>query len=136
MIRTHLLIATAAVVLAACGAGEPPRPDHEVVAERAQARWDALLAGDFAAALEFHTPAFRERTPVEAYRADMSNRPVRWVSAEPRAATCEDDRCTMEMLVGYRLSSGPAQLSGMGNQRPIEETWVRIDDNWWYVPGD
>lgn len=136
--QTALRIAAAALavlILAACGPQEPPRPDHEIVAERAQARWDALIAGDFATALTYYTPGFQEQTPADAFAADMSNRPVQWVSAEHRESTCEGDRCAVEMLVGYRLPSAPAQLSGLGNQRPVEETWVRIDDGWWFVPG-
>lgn len=127
--------ALAALVLAACGPQEPPRPDHEIVAERAQARWDALLAQDYEAALAFYTPGFQEQTPVAAFTADMSTRPVQWVSARHRTSTCDGDRCAVEMLVGYRIPSAPAQLSGMGNERPVEETWIRIDDRWWFVPG-
>jgi len=44
-------------LLAACS---DPRPAAEVVEERAQARWEAMVARDFQTAWEYYTPGYRE----------------------------------------------------------------------------
>lgn len=124
----------ALITLSACSEPEPPPEPTEIVAERAQERWDALVAGDYETAYTFYTPGFRERTDVHAFKADMQRRPVRWISAAVRTTECEKERCTVETDVGYRVPSAPAQLSGMASSRPIEESWIYINDNWWFVP--
>lgn len=129
-------IALAAVSLAvACTPSEPPPSEADVVSERAQARWDAVIAADHETAYTFYTPGFRQQTSMVDYTIDMRSRPVQWVDAEVESATCDGDRCTLVTQVEYRVPSAPAQLSGMGNRRPIEETWIRIEENWWFVPG-
>lgn len=138
--RNFLLlpVAAAALSLAACTPSEPPEPeqtDSDIVTERAQARWNALIAGEHEAGYAYYTPGFREQTSVVDFTIDMRGRPVQWVAAEVVSAECDGDRCEVETDLEYRVPSAPAQMSGMGNRRPIEETWIRIDGSWWFVPG-
>lgn len=131
-------LAVAALSLAACTPSEPPEPeqtDSDIVIDRAQARWNALIAGDHEAGYAFYTPGFREQTSVVDFTIDMRGRPIQWVAAEVQSANCDGDRCEVETDLEYRVPSAPAQMSGMGNRRPIEETWIRIDGSWWFVPG-
>lgn len=135
---TLILLATAGLMLAACSPSEPPAPsptDNEIVVERAQARWNALIGGDHETGYGFYTPGFREQTSLVDFTIDMRSRPVQWVAADTTSAECDGDRCVVETQIEYRVPSAPAQMSGMGNRRPIEETWIRIDDAWWFVPG-
>jgi hypothetical protein len=131
-------VAAAALSLTACTPSEPPEPertDSDTVTERAQARWNALIAGEYETGYAFYTPGYREQTSVVDFTIDMRGRPVQWVAAEVISADCDGDRCEVETELEYRVPSAPAQMSGMGNRRPIEETWIRIDDSWWFVPG-
>lgn len=133
-----LSVAAAVLALAACTPSEPPEPvqtDSDIVSERAQARWNALIAGEHEAGYAYYTPGFREQTSVVDFTIDMRGRPVQWVGAEVISAECGGDRCEVEIDLEYRVPSAPAQMSGMGNRRPIEETWIRIDGSWWFVPG-
>ena len=133
-----LFLAAAGLLTAACTPSEPPAEpptDGDVVMERAQARWNALIGGDHEAGYAFYTPGFREQTSLVDFTIDMRGRPVQWVAAEVLSADCDGDRCVVETDLEYRVPSAPAQMSGMGNRRPIEETWIRIDDAWWFVPG-
>ncbi|MEM1081615.1 MAG: hypothetical protein AAGH65_08545 [Pseudomonadota bacterium] len=124
-----LLIVPLALML---GCTEPVDPT-EVVSERSKARWDALIERDFVAARQFYTPGFREITPEFDFRVDMDRRPVRWESAEVNDVACEEGRCTVEVLIGYRIPSAPGQINNLGNRRPITEDWVEIDGEWWFV---
>lgn len=129
-IKKLLLVLSAVVLIAACTESRDP---VEIVTEKAQARWDALVARDFAAAREYYTPGFRETTPEIDYRFDMDRRPVRWESAEVLGVECEENRCSAEVLVGYRIPSAPGNINNLGNSRPITEEWVEIDGDWWFV---
>lgn len=136
---TPILLAAAGLLLAGCSPSDPPTEaapaDGEIVMERAQARWDALVTGDHETGYGYYSPGFREQMPLVDFTIDMRSRPVQWVAADVLSADCDGDRCTVETEVEYRVPSAPAQMSGMGNRRPIEETWIRIDDAWWFVPG-
>lgn len=135
MLHKTLILIAGAAVLAACTPAEPPRDVTEIVAERAQARWDAVIAGEHESAYAYYTPGYREQTSAIDYTIEMRGRPVQWMDADVGEVACEDDRCTVVTEVEYRVPSAPAQLSGMGSRRPVEETWIRIDGNWWFVPG-
>jgi hypothetical protein len=138
MHKTPLIFAAVALLVVACTPSDPPQSppsDSEIASERAQARWNALIAGEHEAAYAYYTPGFREQMSVVDFTIDMRSRPVQWVAAEVIGAECDGDRCELEIDLEYRVPSAPAQLSGMGNRRPIDETWLRIDDTWWFVPG-
>lgn len=123
-----------AAALAACS---PDRPPEEVVAERAQARWDAMVAREFETAWGYYTPGFREKTEAAVFRVQMSQRPIRWDSAAVTSTECaEEDKCEVAARVGYTAVGAPGQLAGMQNERTIRETWIRLDGQWWYTTLD
>lgn len=131
-IHLHYLLATvAAVILAGCGPGER---QPETVEERAQARWEAMAAGDFEEAWNYYSPGYRDTTPVEAFAEDMRRRPVRWTGAEVLGAECDGDRCKVSARVSYRIPSGPTGIEDMEPSRHVNETWIRTRDQWWYAP--
>lgn len=101
--------------------------DNEQVRERAQARWEALLAGDIEKAYGFTAPSFRSAVSVQAYRARFGAG-VRWTDSQVHEIRCDDgeQRCDVTMMVDYRVPR-----LGVGNQRAIEETWLLIDGEWW-----
>ena len=133
MKNIKLLLSFGAVaLLAACS---DPRPPEEIVAERAQARWDALVKQEFEAAWEYMTPGFREHTDSRDYYVEMRGRSVQWTGAEVESVACEEGRCEVAVTVGYRIPVGPAQLSGMESERRLRETWIGIDGKWWYAQG-
>ncbi|MDX1626139.1 MAG: hypothetical protein R3323_06465 [Wenzhouxiangellaceae bacterium] len=119
----------AAALIAGCA---EERPAAEIVTERAQQRWDALVEGDWQAAYAFYAPGYRQTTSAEDFGQDMRTRSVRWTGAEVESAECEETRCEVRTLVTYEVPSAPAQMSGMGNTRPVDETWIRVDGRWWY----
>lgn len=125
-----LLVLSIASMLAACA---PPPAPEDIVREKSHERWAAIVERDFAAAYEFSTPGYRERTPSDAYRLDMMRRPLRYESGEVLAVECEEARCVVSVLVGYRIPVGPMGIRGMGNRTEIEETWIKVDDDWWYI---
>lgn len=118
----------AIALLAACGASRPP---EEIVSERAQARWDALVSQDYETAWSFHSPGFRAQNSAEVYADEMSRRPIRWDSARVLGVECEEDECAVEVLIGYTAVGAPGPLADVRSERPIKESWIRLDGEWW-----
>ncbi len=136
MIKTRkvLLLVSAVLLLAGCATGpEPPAPE-QTLEERAQARWEALIARDYGEAYQYQSPGFRRSNPMDAFARDQGRRPFNFLFAEVQGSECEqDDRCTVTVRVRYQPTSGPAELRRMRPYRNLQETWLRIDDQWWFV---
>jgi len=120
-----------AFVLLACS--EPPRSPAEIVAERAQARWDAVIDRDPESSYEYQTPGYREKASVMDHAIRFSRRQITWAAADVLGAECIEDRCNVEVMVTYRADGAPGVLSGLEGSRAIEETWILIENEWWYT---
>ncbi len=127
-----LVLAAVAVAMLSAGCTAPEEPQD--VEDLAQARWDALVERDFAAAWEFHAPGFRQTTPREDYIHDMRRRPILWLDAEVVGTDCDDLRCNVDLKVTYRAVAAPHGQSQMKMTREIEELWISLDGNWWFSP--
>jgi hypothetical protein len=112
-----------AVFLAGCAVLQP---DAEVtVGKRAQARWDALVAGDTKAAYEFLSPGSRAALSLADYASSI--RVGFWKSAKVDKVTCESaDRCEVAATIEY-------EFQGRRTKTPLRETWIRDGSEWWYL---
>lgn len=122
------LMGLALLSLTACTAPEPVS-----VEERAQQRWDHVVAREFEQAYTFFSPGYRETTPLHEYMIDVLSRPVRWVDAEVIGASCLEDVCRLSVAVTYQPAAGPAHFRQLRPTRTIEERWIRVDGVWWYT---
>jgi hypothetical protein len=127
------LAAVCLALLAACSQEPPPAPD-EIVAERAKARWEAMVARDFEAAWQYYSPGFREQMAAADFAVEMSRRPVRWTASEILEVTCADDepKCTVRARVNYDAPSGLPGVGRLSSRSGVTETWLQIGDQWWY----
>jgi hypothetical protein len=114
--------------LAACGPDPSvvdERTPEEIVKERAQARWNALLSGDLEQAYAFTSPAYRSSTTLNRFQARLGSS-IRRTEAVVSEVECEPDRCDVVVMVTYVVP----QLN-TENTRPLNETWILSDDDWW-----
>jgi hypothetical protein len=77
-------------ILGGCATANLGRSDKEIVAERAQQRWDLLVKSDFAGAYRYISPAGRELLKPEAYASSLSRASgpaPRWTSSNARQST-------------------------------------------------
>jgi len=121
----------AALLLTACADN---RPAEEIVAERAQARWDAMIAGEIEDGWAYYTPGYRQHTSARDLGYEVGRNPVQWLDAEVRKVECDEERCQVSISLEYQLTSGPAPLRRMPVRTPLTETWLQIDGRWWYSP--
>ena len=124
------LLAAGVLALAGC-AGLQPQTTEQLVQQRAQQRWDALLAGDFAKAWTYTPASYRARVKQDDYR-DQFGRGGRWTAATVKSVECAAERCTANVSLTARLL-----VTGRQNQLTtgvVPEVWVREDGQWWYLP--
>ncbi len=88
------------VAVAACAALDRRTPS-EVVKERAQARWDALMKDDIPAAYKYLSPGSRSVTSLEQYTASI--RRGFWKSVVVHEAACETDSCEVQANIEYEF---------------------------------
>lgn len=135
------IAAILAAALAAC-AGQGARTTaagggaSASAAERAKARWTAIVEGRFEDAYGFLTPGVRSATDREAYAKEQAVKPVHYKSVTATAESCEADSCIVTSDLEYEVK---IPLAGVGSQTiaaSVEERWIRIDGTWYYLPDD
>lgn len=125
-----LLLACAALLLAACAA----TPKTDPVVERAQARWNALVAGDLETAYSYFSPGYRSTTSLIDFGVTMRTRPVRWTSAAYKDHSCERSRCIVRFDIGFQVPRPVPGLKAWDGKDVVEDTWVLTEGQWWYLP--
>lgn len=120
-----------ALVLTAC-AGTPTQ-GHPVV-ERAQARWDTMLAGDLQAAYGYLSPAYRSSVSSMQYQRQIMLQKVRWTGAEYIDSNCSEESCKVRISLDFSLMGALPGVRRFDGNQEIEETWVKSQGQWWYLP--
>lgn len=126
------LAALGMVGIVGCAASPGPSPEKgsaesasQAVERRANARWDALVAGDLARAYEYLSPGSRQVYSVENYSALI--KPGLWKKARVERVECpEADVCEVVVQVDYLIR-------GTAVTTPLRETWTKSGAEWWFV---
>ena len=126
-------ILPAVMLLSAC-ATTSTAPPEDIVKQRAQARWDALLARDYATAYSYYSPGYRSTTSVTDYEIGIRLRRVRWTSAEYLEHNCDENTCAVKFRLGYRVGSPVPGVDVWDGWDGIEDQWVKTGGEWWYFP--
>lgn len=136
-----LAAALALALLAGCATSPGPRavderPREEVVAERAQSRWDLLVAGRFIEAYAFLTPGARQLRSAERYEAELAGRPVKWTGAKVLETSCEAEfpACEVRVEVGFKVRSSLTGVGWLESRSILEERWIGLDGEWFHAP--
>ena len=125
--RRLLSLLLVPIVLAGCATLSPLKPE-EAVRQRAQARWDALIAADWSKAYRYMAPSYRALVEEKRY-ANQFGGGAGWVAAEVVNVTCGEDRCAARMKVTARPILGAR--SGEPVSTHFNETWIREEGEWW-----
>ena len=99
---------------------------EKIVLNRAQARWDLLLARKIDKAYDYLSPASKETNTMVDYIARVSR--VQGLSAvKVDAVKCEEERCKVDFV-------GLGAIRNItGIERQFSEYWIKADGNWWMV---
>lgn len=119
-----LLVAGLAGCSSLAGLGKTP---EEIVAARAEARWRAVIAGDWEAAYHFSTPSFRSAVPLAGYM-NMLRSVVTRKDVAVREVKCADGACEAKI----RLFFVPPMSKGVTLDTEVSERWIE-DGGIWYI---
>lgn len=102
-----------------------------VISERAEARWKALIAGDFESAYAYETPARRSVFSLQQYKGSFGNSVV-WQLARVKAVEYDPANVARVVLeVEYQAPvKGAEHARGV---RQMTEKWLYSDGGWWYI---
>lgn len=112
-------------LLAGCSSIGTPKTAEELVAQRAQERLDAMMAGDFVEALEYTSRAYRQSATANQYRARYAG-VGNWTKATVDRVACEEERCNVTISVTYRMVR-----PNIENTRPLNEVWISTGGDWY-----
>lgn len=143
MNKTTITIVALGVCALLAGCASTPEPaqdgtnNHGTIEQRAAERWALIADKNWYAAYEYLSPGTRAALSAKAYAQNMSAATINWLRGEVKdASACEDATvCDVTVQVYYRVTGGvtgvrkPIELN-----RPISESWIQIDDAWYFVP--
>src|SRR5207302_9114195 len=103
----------------------PKEQKSAAVRERAEARWQALIRDDIAAAYGYLSPTTRDVVSLDQYRAKLARGTFR--DAKIDTVDCDAELCNVKV----RLTVDRARMKGMVT--PLEERWILERGQFWYV---
>ena len=124
--------AAAVLVLAACERFQAP--PEEVVAQRATARWQAMIDKDVEKAYGFISPGVRSTTPMNVFQGQVYSRAIDRRGAEIVSVKCEPQVCDVKVKLTYVYYGSVAAMAGQESHSILDERWILSDGAWWYVP--
>lgn len=101
---------------------------------RTEQRWAHLIGARYQQAWAMHSPGWRELHTFDDWRKDIGTA-ITWKAAETVGADCDNGnpkRCIVRIKVTYQLNSDKIDSSPVS--REVEELWLNIDGQWWYLP--
>jgi hypothetical protein len=98
---------------------------QKAVAERAEARWAALIKGDLDAAYTYLSPTTRSTVTLAQFKGRI--KPGIWKEAKAEIVKCDGDVCNVEMQITYDMP----KMKGI--RTPLAETWIIENGTPWYV---
>ncbi len=141
MIRIPLAARALPVVLVLAIAGCASAPaskqlaPEEIVAERAQQRWDALMGGRWDEAYGMLTRGYRDAHNLDSYRANFLGGLVNWKAVRVVRVTCDSpERCIATLDVDYELKGGMPGVPRLETTQQLEETWLDVGEGWLHLP--
>ena len=102
--------------------------------EREQELWDAVIAVDLEKAYTNYSHGFRATTSLIEYGVSMVTRKVRWTSATYKNHQCEENRCSVNFDVRFKVGAPVPGLTVYEGSQVVEDRWIRTEGQWWYVP--
>ena len=105
----------------------PPAVKEAAVAERAKARWQALIKRDYERAYTYLSPASREATTLAKFQTRIANMEYRAVNVDK--VECVAEVCNVKLTLTYDYP--PAKARGVVT--PLDESWIIDQGQAWFV---
>lgn len=132
---SRMALVTVVLGMAACAVIQN-KTDDERVFSLAEQRQEVLLKHDFEKAYMFMSPGYREVNTINQFIGDNYG-VYSWVSSKVDKVNCDGDVCTAYVHIEFDAkalmgSAGRPSSGQMILPRVNRETWVRLDNKWWF----
>lgn len=104
------------------------------VDERAQARWDLILAEDYEGAYRYLSPGYRSSVSSTQYQRRLVQQKLRWTGARYIDSECSENNCKVRISLDYLLQRALPGVPRYDGTQEVQENWVKSNGEWWYVP--
>ena len=127
-----LIIFISGLLVGCTGVANMGKTSAELLQERVELRWQALIKKDWNAAYQFELPAYRQTHAVSQYQAKFGST-LQWKSIhiDAVAVNAETDTADVRLTLVYSFSMPGFGLTEGNSQ--INERWMRQDNEWWMV---
>lgn len=128
------LICFLAAIAQGCAGLGGAQSDENRVQERAQARWNARLAGDWETAYSYASPAYRAAFDLKAFTTRFGKGVANWTSAQVKSVHCQETTCDVVMHITYTtplFNATPYQKKPDVISTDLDERWVKEEGQWW-----
>jgi hypothetical protein len=129
------VVAVMVLVLSACATTPEAqaKKDEEIVAQRAQERWNLLVDGRVESAYDYLSAGYRQVTPYSHYMKTVKGVGL-WKSAEVQAVNCQEDVCKADVKIHMEIRH-PMMRSPARTENILVEQWLKDKDGiWGFVP--
>ncbi len=106
-----------------------------VLKQRATAWWDALIRQDFTAAYSFTSPGYRKTYSLDAFKGRFDKK-SNWRRAEVLNIDFKSDDSAIVGINMHFVYHQPQTGKALDMQNYIQEPWVFMDGQWWYLVKD
>jgi hypothetical protein len=104
------------------------------VEDRSVDRWNLIIAGKPEQAYDYLSPGYRSGRTRTEYADLMRNKPVKWTKAEFVEKDCEEDICTLGVLISFKFKMQVSGVGEMQSQQTVTEKWIRSGADWFFLP--
>lgn len=133
------LTCAALVGLSGCATLQPEDSEkwrtsqREILKERAEARWSALIKRDFEKAYAFTTPEYRAVVSAQQYPSKYG-RVLDWRVARVLNVSYDDPTvATVSVEVTYRVALRGTGGEAVETPSVVSEKWIYKNREWWYI---
>ncbi len=120
-------------LVTACGEVKPSLTSEQLVGQRAQSRVDAMVSGDYETAYSYYTPGYRSSVGEADFVVRFKVAQVKWTDARFVDATCDEAVCNARVDIDYLINEPLRGVSEHRSTRRVEEKWINVADQWYYV---
>jgi len=123
---------TTEMVVGTAPATEATQMRRAALEQRVTAKWDALIRKDFVTAYSFTSPEYRKLFSLNAFKGGFGNKAA-WRRGEVVNVDFKgDDAATVGINI-YFVYHPPQAEQALDMQTYVQESWVLVDGQWWYL---
>jgi len=107
---------------------------EETIEKRATERWESLFNDDLEGAYEFLSPGYRSSVSSKQYQRTLLLQKVQWKDARFIESDCAETSCKVKISLDYTVYGAVPGVSSFDGTQQIEESWVKVNGDWYFVP--